>query len=95
MNWNIAQSPAAIAGDTLRGASDSVGRQGCGVGKQRVLVAEMAQVRDAHRIEDAVEMVDLVLHDARVESLDGALERPSFQVEAAIAQSAGPRLRGL
>src|SRR2546421_1822726 len=54
--------------------------------KQRFVEAELAQIADAHRVEDAVKMVDLVLHHARVEAFHLALEAPTALIEAAVAK---------
>src|SRR5687768_15640355 len=54
--------------------------------KQRFIEAEAGEVADAHRVEDAVEMVDLVLHDTGMEVFDVALEFPPGLVETRIAQ---------
>ena len=48
--------------------AESVGRQGAAVREQFVFEAERAQVGDPHRIEDAVEVIHLVLDDARMEA---------------------------
>ena len=66
--------------------AESVGRQSAAVREQFVFEAERAQVGDPHRIEDAVEMIRLVLDDARMEACHGAVDRPAVQVEAAVAQ---------
>ena len=62
--------------------------------KQRFVEAELRQVADAHRIEDAVEVVALVLHHAGVETRHVALERlaRSRRIrDSAGACSAAPR----
>src|SRR6185503_2034713 len=55
--------------------------------EQRVVEAEAGEIADAHRIEHAVQMVDLVLHHAGVKVLHVALERVSVRVEPGIAQA--------
>src|SRR5216683_2474649 len=48
-------------------------------------------VGHALRIEDAVEMVAFVLHDAGMEALDLAIDCAAVERQAAIADAAGPR----
>src|SRR5450631_2690772 len=57
-------------------------------GKQRVIEAELGEIANAARIEDAVQVVDLVLHDPGVEILHRAIDRGSRRIEAGIAQFA-------
>src|SRR5581483_10913395 len=59
--------------------------------EQHVDEAELREVLDAHRIEDAVEVVALVLHHARVEALDRAVDRLAKGVEAGVADLAVAR----
>src|SRR6185503_16881974 len=56
-----------------------------------VLKTERRHVLDSLRIEDAVEVIALVLDDARVKAFDGTVDRSALLVEAAIAQSDIPR----
>src|SRR6185436_2209177 len=51
-----------------------------------VLKAERRHILDSLRIEDAVEVIALVLDDARVKAFDRAVDRSALLVEAAIAQ---------
>src|SRR4051812_28912939 len=55
--------------------------------KQHVGETEAPEIADTHRVENAVEMIALVLHDARVKALDVALDDRARRVETAIAQS--------
>src|SRR5436190_14828858 len=55
--------------------------------KQRFVEAELGEVADPHRVEDAVEVVDFVLHDTSVEIRRLALEWAAVLVKAAIAQT--------
>ena len=57
-------------------------------GEQHVGVAEAAEVAHPHRVENAVQMVTFVLHDARVETLDLAGDGPARRIEAAVVQPA-------
>jgi hypothetical protein len=52
---------------------------------------EAAEVPDPHRIENAVEVVAFVLHHARVETGDAAVDRPAESVETGITQLAPAR----
>ena len=44
--------------------------------KQGVGETEIAQVADPHRIQDAVQVIDLVLHHAGMETAHAAVDRP-------------------
>ena len=59
--------------------------------EQRLIEAEFREIADPHRVEDAVEVVALVLHHARVKSLDRALEAVAVLVKAGVAQTAPAR----
>ena len=59
-------------------------------GKQHVLEPEAAHVAHAHGIEDAVEVIDFVLYDARMEAIHGAIDGLAEVVEAAIPESRMP-----
>src|SRR5881394_3508059 len=48
--------------------------------------SEAAHVGHSLRVEDAIEMVALVLHDARVESLGETVDGVAFLVRAGIAK---------
>src|SRR5579872_4458995 len=50
------------------------------------LEAEVPQIAHALRVEDAVEVIDLVLHHPGVEGFHGAVDGCTLDVEAAIAQ---------
>src|SRR5262245_5937356 len=55
--------------------------------REELLVeAQLRKVGHALRIQDAIEVVALVLHDARMEAVRLALERIALDVEAGIAQ---------
>src|SRR5258708_37277632 len=54
---------------------------------------EEAEIRHALRIEDAVEMVELVLDDAGVNPGNGALDPLARRRDAPIAQARGARHR--
>src|SRR5436189_5005004 len=55
--------------------------------REKLLVeAEARQVRHALRVQDTVEVVALVLHDARVEPLGDAVDGIALLVEAGVAQ---------
>src|SRR5271163_1247730 len=68
-----------------RGCAGSVIRQVV-ARKQGVGEAELGKVPDSHRIEDTVEVVHLVLHDARMEIAHGSIDRAPCGVHACIAQ---------
>ena len=57
--------------------------------KQHVLEAETGQVANAHRVQDAVEVIHLVLHDPGMETLDGAVDGCAMRIEALVAQLRG------
>src|SRR6185503_6146144 len=52
---------------------------------------ERAHVLDPLRIEDSIQMIALVLHDACMEAIDRAVDRPAELVAAAITDPRGPR----
>src|SRR6516225_5322877 len=56
-----------------------------------VLEAEITQVAHPLREQDAVEMIDLVLHHAGMEAFHGPLERRTVLIETAVAQPAKAR----
>ena len=53
--------------------------------KQGVVEAELGQISNTPGIEDSVQMVYFVLHDAGVEVADRAIDGFSSRVEAAVA----------
>src|SRR6185312_1113670 len=61
-------------------------RHRCHPAGEGVLEAEVPQVAQALRIENAVEVIDLVLHHPGVETLDRAIDGRALEVVAAIAQ---------
>src|SRR5579862_4949277 len=66
-------------------------RHGRHLAGKRVLEAEVAQIPHPLREEDAVEMIDFMLHDPRMESLDAAIDRRPVQVEPLITDPAVAR----
>src|SRR6266480_5186296 len=58
---------------------------------ERILEAEVAQVPHPLRKQDAVEVIDLVLHDTGVKPLHRPVDRRAVRIEAAVAQAAEPR----
>ena len=54
--------------------------------EQLFVETELRQVADAHWVEDAVEVVDLVLHHAGMEALHGSFEPLAVLVEARVLQ---------
>src|SRR5690606_38576168 len=56
-------------------------------GEECFVETEIPQVADPHRIENAAQVIDLVLHDARMEALDAALDGLAERVVTAIAQA--------
>ena len=46
----------------------------------------MAQVGDPHGIEHAVQVIDLMLHHARMEAIDRAIDGRATGIEALVAQ---------
>ena len=59
--------------------------------EQDVLEAEARQVAHPHREEITDQVIALVLYDAGVESVDGAVDRRTVRVETAVAESAEAR----
>ena len=55
--------------------------------EQRFVEAEVAQIANAHRIQDAEQMIDFVLHDSRMEAADRAVDCFSELIETAVAQT--------
>src|SRR5947209_7385311 len=53
-------------------------------GEQLLRETEAAHVRHPHRVQDAIEVVHLVLHDSRVEALGHAVDLVPPLVEAGI-----------
>ena len=78
------RSPSLRPGDSLR--SGAYSSAPASLGKQHVGEPEVAQVADAHRIQDAVQVVAFVLDDARVEAVDVALDAAAGRIEALVAQ---------
>src|SRR5687767_11224828 len=89
-----ASSQSSILGSCNRALSP---RQGASVGEsgnerqypardELLLKAECPQVFDALRIEDAVEVIALMLHYAGVKVANGAIDGAADLVEAAVAQ---------
>src|SRR5438045_6448564 len=58
---------------------------------ERIFEPEVAQIPHPLRKEDAVEVIDLMLHDAGVKTLHGPVDRRSLRIESPIAQAAEPR----
>src|SRR5512138_933485 len=56
-------------------------------GEQGLGEAEIPEIADAHRIQDPEEVIDFVLHDARMEPADGAVDRFAVLIETAITQA--------
>ena len=56
-------------------------------GNRTSVIAEHAHVAHAHRIEDAVQVVALVLDHAGVEAVRLAFDRPALRIEALVAQA--------
>ena len=54
---------------------------------QRILESKAGHVLDPLRKQNAVQMVDFMLHDAGMEALHGALEELSLSVQAAVVQA--------
>src|SRR5688500_2379318 len=54
--------------------------------EQRLGEAEITQIADAHGIENAAQMIDFVLHDARMEVADGSIDGLPELIHAPIAQ---------
>src|ERR1700722_4945560 len=73
-----------------RSARPSV-RHGGHLPGQSVLEAKILQIPHSLRIKNAVEMIDLVLYDARVKSLHGAVDGRAGEIEALIAHTPRPR----
>src|SRR6476659_8307462 len=80
-----AASPAA------RARCESIVRSVGKLGKQHVSEAEAAEIPDAHRIQDAVEMVVFVLDDARVKTADLALDHLARRIQPAVMPLHVPR----
>src|SRR5471030_1845305 len=62
---------------------------GVEVGEHHFGETELREIGDAHRVQDAEQVVDLVLHHARVEAVDVAADRLLELVDALVAQT-GP-----
>src|ERR1700722_17054640 len=67
-------------------APPSVGHGGHLPGKNP-LEAKIPQIPHSLRIKNAVEMIDLVLHAARVKSLHGTVDGGAGEIEALIAHA--------
>jgi hypothetical protein len=82
-----------LMGCRLRG-SRSPGQSvvGRGVaGKKHVLKTELAEIADPHRIQDAVQVIALVLDHTGVEIRDGPVDAAPVCVEPCVAQLPEPR----
>jgi poly-beta-1,6-N-acetyl-D-glucosamine biosynthesis protein PgaD len=60
-------------------------------GKQGVAEAELGQISNAARIQDPIEVVDLVLHDPSMKVLNRAIDGRTCGIEARVAQISIPR----
>src|ERR1700678_3306971 len=60
-------------------------------GKQGVIEAELGEVSNAAGIQDAIEVIDFMLYDARMKVLDGAVDGRPGGIEAGVAQIPIPR----
>lgn len=56
-------------------------------GEQRLLEAESAQVTDAPGVQDAVQVIHLMLDDPGVKTVDGTFEAPSAGIHAAVTDA--------
>ena len=82
-----AKGQLAIESDLLEALAPPLQSSASAIsGKQNIGVAEAREVAHAHRIQDAVEVVAFVLHDARMEAVGVALDRPALQIDAAVAE---------
>ena len=77
-------------------SSDGEGRSrlllaGRRVGKQHFGESEVAHVAHSHRIQDAVQVIAFVLHDAGMETRRLACDRPPLRIEAFIAHAGEAR----
>lgn len=59
---------------------------GIQIREQHFRETELAEVADAHRIQDALQVIALMLHHAGMEAVDGAVNLVALQVQALIAQ---------
>ena len=53
-------------------------------GKQDIGVTEAGEVAHPHRIQNPVEVIAFVLHDSRMKAVDGAINRPSLQIDSSV-----------
>src|ERR1700683_2989248 len=59
--------------------------------KQRILEAEIDEITHALRIKNAIQVIDLMLHDARMKALDRPVDRRTGFIKTLIAHAAGAR----
>src|SRR6188474_1971159 len=88
---NSVSAYVRAASPPTRARRGSIVRSVGKLGKQHVGEAEAAEIPDAHRIQDAVEMVAFMLDDARVKTADLALDHLARRIEPAVMQLHVPR----